>query len=269
VIEFAHAQVAELDHKPAAASAAELRIYALDSARVLRGNEEISLSDWTYAKAREMFFYLLCYSPRTKEQIGVALWPEASSEQLRNNFRVTLHYLRQALGRRDWIVYENEQYALNRDLSYWFDVEAFESSLETARRLRLQATARAIEELEQALALYRRDFLDDFIEGEWFIARREELRQKFLDGLVMLGQLRSEQGEMQRAVEAFERAIREDPYFEIAHRELMRAYAREGERARALRHYQSLIELMQAELGAPPAPETRSLFERIRNGGAV
>jgi len=56
---------------------------------------------------------------------------------------------------------------------------------------------------------------------------------------------------------------------EAAHRELMRCYARLGEHAQALRHYQDLAALMQADLGSPPAPETTALFERLKRGEAV
>ena len=56
------------------------------------------MNDWTYAKARELLFYLVCHPSRSKEQIGLALWADASNAQLQNNFRVVLHHLRQALG---------------------------------------------------------------------------------------------------------------------------------------------------------------------------
>ena len=49
----------------------------------------------------------------------------------------------------------------------------------------------------------------------------------------------------------------------------MRAYARQGERAQALRQYQSLVELMRAELHSPPAKETSALYERVQRGGDI
>ena len=50
--------------------------------------------DFTYSKARELLFYLLYHGPRSKQQIGLALWPDISEEQLRATFRVVGDHLR-------------------------------------------------------------------------------------------------------------------------------------------------------------------------------
>src|SRR2546427_15075 len=54
---------------------------------------------WASAKPRELLLFLLCHPEgRTREQVGLAFWPEASIEQVRNSFHVTLHRLRKTLG---------------------------------------------------------------------------------------------------------------------------------------------------------------------------
>ena len=65
----------------------ELLIRAFGPGRVERQGRALTLSDWTYSKAREMLFYLICNPARTKEQIGVALWPDTSTTQLHDYFR--------------------------------------------------------------------------------------------------------------------------------------------------------------------------------------
>src|SRR5438876_801473 len=70
-----------------------LHIRALGPVQVFRGAHLLTSSDWTYSRPQELFFYLLFHSPRTKEQIGLALWPDASPAKLRSNFRVALHAL--------------------------------------------------------------------------------------------------------------------------------------------------------------------------------
>jgi tetratricopeptide (TPR) repeat protein/IS1 family transposase len=74
-----------------------LRLYALGPAIVYRGETALTPSDWTYAKVKELLFYLLCHRSRTKEQIGLALWPDASPTQLRGNLHNTLYHLRHVL----------------------------------------------------------------------------------------------------------------------------------------------------------------------------
>jgi DNA-binding SARP family transcriptional activator len=107
------------------------------------------------------------------------------------------------------------------------------------------------------------------LEGEWFLLRREELRRKYLDALLNLGQLLGARGDYAHAAECYRRAIEKDEVLEEAHRELMRCYARLGERGQALRHYQTLEQLMRDELGSAPAAESVTLFQRLKRGEEV
>ena len=251
----------------------ELHIFALGSAQVKLRERTLKSADWTYLKGRELLFYLLCHPPRTKEQIGLALWPDASPAHLRSNFRVTLHHLRRALGRPDWIVFEHEHYAFNRSLAYWFDVEAFEADLFESQRLLANApgqpTAVACRYLERATNLYHGDFLDEIVTGDWSLLRREELRTRYQALLLTLGRVFFAEGDYARAADAYRRLIAHDGYLEFAHCELMRCYARLGERSQALRHYQALVERIRVELDALPDPETTALFEHLRHGEAI
>ncbi len=249
--------------------AAVLRVYALGRARVYVNDRLLTSSDWAYAKAKELLFYLLANPPKTREQIGLALWPDASPDQLRSSFHRTAHYVRRALGRPEWIIVEKETYSFNRSLAYWFDLEDFERHLSESRRaLRAQpkAPTPAMYSLHQAIKLYEGDFLDDLVEGEWHLTRREELRRICLEALLTLAQLYFQQEHYIQAAEIYHQAIAHDNYLEAAHRGLMRCYARLGDHGQALRHYQSLVTLMQNELGSPPAPETKALFEHLRRG---
>jgi predicted ATPase/DNA-binding SARP family transcriptional activator len=247
----------------------ELTITALGQAGVQRGTHELALSDWTYAKARELFFFLLCSPPRTRKQIGLDLWFDASPAQLRSNLKVTLYHLRRALGRPDWILFEDDQYSFNRSLPYWFDVEVFDSDLAEARRLSTTAPMQAIELLEQALKLYQGDFLATWEKGEWYLGHQAELQRNYIEALMLLGKLRFVQERYDLAIEVYRRAIAKDSYLEAAHRELMRCLARQGEIAQAVRHFLELTHLLQDEMGAAPAPETQALYEKLKHGERI
>jgi DNA-binding SARP family transcriptional activator len=246
-----------------------LRIIALGDARVYRGAEQVGAAEWTYSRARELLFYLLSRDSASKEQIGLALWPEADPAQLRAQLHPVLHHLRHALGRPDWIVFERGRYRFNRALNYTYDVETFEGLLERARRSQREEPSSAIRSLEQGLKLYHGDFLASEIESEWAVRRREGLRQRHREALLTLGRLYGAAGAHARAADAFRRLIADDPYQERAHRELMRSLARLGERGQALRSYERLVALLERELGAAPAPETTALAERLRRGEVV
>jgi DNA-binding SARP family transcriptional activator len=250
-----------------ATTTAELRVFALGPARVEKDGRPLDSSpDWIY-KPRELLFYLLSDPEgRTKEQIGLALWPEASTAQLRSSFHDTVFRLRRALGAKEWIVFDKGRYAFNRSLNYFFDVEAFEENLSEGRRLRSEAPEQAIWHLEKAADLCRGDFLEDFAESEWAMERQEELWREHQGAMLLLGGLLFAQGRHAEAAEAYRKAIAHERLQEEAHRELMRCYVALGERGRALRHYEDLVELLEEELGARPAPETSALHERLRAG---
>jgi hypothetical protein len=129
---------------PTAAGAPVMRVFALGQARVERAGRPIDSPDWIQ-KPRELLYYLLLHPEgRTKEQIGLALWPEASTSQLRSSFHDTLYRLRQALRGKEWISFEKGRYAFGRSLSYSYDVEVFERKLLEARSVRSEEPKRAI-----------------------------------------------------------------------------------------------------------------------------
>jgi predicted ATPase/two-component SAPR family response regulator len=243
------------------------RIFALGPARTIVGGRTLTAPDWTYTKSKELLFYLLSHPPVTKAQIGLDLWPEASAEQLRNIFHRAMYYLRQALGHPDWIEFANSTYRFHPVVPFWYDVRIFEESLRQAQAL--AEPGEKIDRLETAVSLWRGDFLEDMDAGEWAIFRREELRRLFLQALVDLGQLYFAEARYQKAADSYQRLLTHDNYLEVAHRELMRCYARQGETGQALRHYQKLRQLLHDELQAEPSLETTLLYERLRRGDDV
>jgi DNA-binding SARP family transcriptional activator len=146
-------------------------------------------------------------------------------------------------------------------------VETFERNLSEARRLRVEAPERAIEHLQKAAVLYGGDFLEDLaVEGEWAMEIQDELRREYGEALLMLGALLAARDRHAEAVEAYRKAISHDRFMEEAHRGLMRSQAALGESGRALRHYEELAKMLEEQLGASPARETKALHERLRAG---
>ena len=246
-----------------------LRIFGLGAARVEKDGEQIDSPDWIQ-KCRELLYYLLSHPEgRTKEQIGLALWPEASTAQLRSSFHDTVFRLRRALGAKESVVFARRRYAFGRSLDYSYDVEVFEKNLSEARRLQTEAPDQAIRHLQEAAGLYRGDFLEDIAQSEWTLERQDELRRAYGESLLLLGGLLVSSERHAEATMAYRKAIAHERFSEEAHRGLMRSEAALGERGRALRHYEDLATMLQEQLGASPAPETVALYERLRAGEEV
>ena len=244
-----------------------LRIFAFGESRVLRGDRLVTNAEWGMAKSRELFFYLLCYGQRRKDQIGNDLWPELSRAKLRSSFHVALYRLRRALGQKDCVIYEDDRYFFSQRTKYWFDVEEFEAAIDRANSVRATDDAEAAEHYTDAVLLYRGDFLDDFVvDRDWCRFKREALLQKHLAALRHLGEYCAANKDYNEAIRFYERLVEKDSHQESAYRETMRCQALLGERTAALKNYHRLAEFLERELGVSPAPETTSLYEQILQG---
>jgi predicted ATPase/two-component SAPR family response regulator len=242
-------------------AAGPLNIKALGGAVVEFGTHALTAADWGYAKPRELMFLLASSPPLTKDQIAGALWPDLSRQQLGNALHTALRELRRALGDPGWVVYANGHYRFDRSREHQCDVVEFEDALIAARRAR--PAEAALPELQNAIGVYGGDFLDGMPVGEWALVRRDELRRSFESALLATGRMQMAAGKHQAAAAMFRRAVAHEPLNETAHRELMNCWARLGETARAVRHYEELTTLLREQVGVPPAPETTALYRRL------
>ena len=238
-----------------------LRIRVLGAAVVEVGDTALTAADWSYAKPRELMFLLAASPPMTKDQIAAALWPDLSRQQLGNALHTALRELRRALGDPGWVRYSDGHYRFDRSRPHECDVTAFEDALLAARRAR--PAEAALPELQRAIAVYGGDFLDGMATGEWALVRRDELRRAFESALLATGRMQAAAGRHQAAAAAFRRAVAHEPLNESAHRELMNCWARLGETARAVRHYEELAGVLREQVGVAPAAETEALYRRL------
>jgi LuxR family maltose regulon positive regulatory protein len=242
-----------------------LRIDGFGRARVVVGERTLTSSDWRSVTSRDLFYFLLCQGPATKDQLANTFWPDLPPGKLRSTLHVTIYRLRRALDPLETVIFEDNRYHFNRRLNYTFDVETFESLLIQAQAMAVANPARAAELYWQAADLYRGDFLEDYASGidEWRVLKTNELSEKYLMALEHLGDLLTRQQDHQTALDVFRRAVNYDPYRESAQRGVMRSLVALRRRVEALRHYNELEHFLQLELGASPTPETETLYQRI------
>ena len=244
-----------------------LRLSVLGTFEIRLGDE--LLDGRCAGRARELLAYLACHPEgRSKEQVGLALWPDASPGQVRNLFHVTLHRLRKALGRPEWIVAEGDRYRLSPAVGPEVDALRFEVEASCALTdLRRGGDACAC--LAAALGLYRGDFLSGEEAGEWHLELRSRLEELYLEGLRALGDSLVEQGRFGEAAATFRRLLERDDLAEEVHRRLISCLAQAGDRSGALRAYRRLEELLRRELDVEPEPETAALVREIQRAEAV
>lgn len=248
----------------AQASAPALRIRTLGRLEIAIRGAPVPPAAWGYAKARELLVYLLFWPEgRTREQIGVALWPDASAAQVRNSFHVALHHLRRVLGHAEWVRFERGRYQLDVDGGIEIDAYVAEQRLTDALHLARHGDA-PIESLTSAIASYGGHFLDGESMGDWQFEFRDRLARLHASALETLGNALFTCDRYGDAAAVFERLVLEEELHEAAYRSLMLCRAREADQAGMVRDYRRLQAVLRRELDAAPQPETMELFRRLQ-----
>jgi len=214
---------------------------------------------------------LLCYlavtgQPHTRAALAGLLWGDMPEAKARMNLSQALSTLRRFFA--DHLTITRQTVAFERSSDARLDVDIFEG------RVRGRRSASNIPTLQEAVELYRGDFLDglhvrDAPEFEvWVLGQRAHLRELALQALRRLAIHYAGQGEAgwPAAIEYTTRLLTLEPWQEEAHRELMRLLALSGQRSAALVQYEHCRQILADELDVEPAAETTALYDRIREG---
>lgn len=253
----------------------QLRVWTLGGLRVARGARELGSREWQRDKARQLFLLLLARRGRwmQRDEICELLWPGLPPRASARDFKVALSALSRALEPARpvdmpsaFIARDGAAYRLRPEADLWLDSAAFTEACE--RGLRLIATdARAgAGALEQALALYRGDYLPEARYDDWAAAERDRLHTLYLRGAERLAQHYLALNRPADAADLCRRLLAHDPCHEPACRLLMRALAMDGQRPLALRAYERCAAALRHDLDVEPAPETAALAAQIRLG---
>lgn len=234
-----------------------------------------------YDKVRALLAYLAVESdqPHRREALAGLLWPDQSEIMARNSLRTALSKLRQAIGdptaEPPFLHISRDTIEFNTESDYQLDVADFSTLLaecDRHRHRRLDTCIACARRQEAAAALYRGDFLAGFSLADsaafeqWAVSRREQWHRQALDVLYRLATYYERRGEYEHAYQCAAQQITLEPWREEAHCQAMRALAFAGQRSAALAQYERCRDILAAELGVPPAPETAFLYERIRSG---
>ncbi|QQS49115.1 MAG: winged helix-turn-helix domain-containing protein [Acidobacteriota bacterium] len=256
-----------------AARVPDLKIHGLGRFRVWSRGDLIT--NWQSLKGKAIFKFLLAnrQSPVSKEVLMDMFWPETDPDNARRNLHQAIYNIRQTFHHDRStirpIVFENDQYGINPELTIRMDFEEFESHCDRGRKLDSAGrTAEAIEEYRLAEDLYQGDFLEEDIYEDWPARKREQLRNDYIRIADRLSSWHQERKEYNLAIEYCRKILARDDCFETAYRRLMQCHQANGQPGLAVRQYHLCAEKLTHELGVSPSPETRSLYEALTRSGA-
>jgi predicted ATPase/DNA-binding SARP family transcriptional activator len=231
-------------------------------------------------KVRAMLAYLVVEAgqPHRRESLAGLLWPERPERSARQNLSQALYNLRQSIGDRDaippFLLITADSIQFNRSSAHWLDVAAFADGLagcDQHDKGIVETCEQCGERLQQAVSLYRGDFMSGFSLAssaafeEWMLLRQEQHRRQILDALHRLAICYERQGALKKALHYARQQVDLDPWREEAHRQVMRLLALNEQRSAALAQYERCRRVLAEELGIEPESETTALYEHIRD----
>lgn len=246
-----------------------VRLYLSGGFRASRDVQEIPPALWNRRKSARIVIKILAMAPghrMHRERVIELLWPEVEYCQGLNQLGKALHAARRVLepgltarAKSSYLRLDGEVLSLH-PTNVWVDVDDFEFR---ARAALDAGTPRALSAAREA---YYGELLPEDCYADWASARRDSFRTLYLDVLSELAAVREQAGQYRQAIGDMREALSIDDTLEETHRSLMRLYALDGKRDRALRQYRYLTEILQRELGVAPSGETQALFTAIREG---
>ncbi len=235
------------------------RLYLLGTCRIERDDGVIHLP--THKDEWLLAYLVLFPAPQPREKLAFLFWGDSPDAEARASLRTALAVLRKRLA-TDIILTDRETVQLNPTITWWVDAREF-FKLDRLIQTNLSLLSSSQIDFPATVQLYGGDLLPGCY-ADWIASERERLRALYLEALTFwIAQLRAQSDYAQMVLYA-QKILALEPANEAAHTSLMFAYVTQGDRAAALRQYETCKQALWIELGVKPSTETESLAQRIK-----
>lgn len=249
---------------PAEAEALEkwpwpLKIYTLGGFAIHKNDQIVRFTGKSPRKPLELLKALIAFGGNDVNQATLieALWPELDGDNAQQAFETALYRLRKLLGEEAPLLLKDGRLTLDAPF-VWVDSWTLERSVD-ALRSALENSRAALVDLERGVhALYRGHFLPQET-APWALARREQLRSRFLHTLEHLGRHYEERADWNHAIRSYQRGLEIEPLAETLYYRLMCCYRSLDQPAEALAIYRRCRHALSTLLGIAPSRETEAL----------
>ena len=205
--------------------------------------------DLPLSSQRVLAFLALQIRPQTRSYVAATLWVNFDEQRARASLRSAL-------------------WRINRCGHQVVAADAWTLRLMPDIVVDLRESIRSAQKVLRGDAAGDDVRVDELIAGDllpgwyddWVLAEREHFRQLRLHALEKLCEQLTDEGRFGEAVEAGVAAVSAEPLRESAHRVLIRAYLKEGNRGEALRQYEACRQVLRRELDIGPSPVTQALL---------
>ena len=252
-----------------------LRIKALGPLHVQIGDRDLGPGTWKSERVQRLLVFLLIHDGWVRrEEIIDALWPNVSPSRGRQNLRQTMYELRETLqpdqpARQPsrYVTTEDQNVRLDRGEESFYDVEQFEDRLDEASTpdTGAQRTPKqkdlAIRNLQTALSLYRGEFAEGLVAGDYLEEERRRLLDRWVHGATALLEMLAAGARWEEIVPLARSGILRHSLHDKFHYHLIQALLRSGNRTEAVRAYREHEEICHRELRVLPSRQVKALLD--------
>jgi|GEM_PF-3522304 len=223
----------------------------------LLGSFEVSLyghqrnaSDWQTRKAQVMFAYCMLNRKRpiAKDVLISTFSSQDEPARADQDIRTTISRIQRALPWKRIIRYERGFYRIFHGLNIRIDAEEFDRLCSSVTGNGNPLDPGEVYHIQQALALYRGDFLVGFYD-QWSDTMRHYFKDQYLVILNRLAEYYQNNTEYEKALKTFRRIVEKDPLHEKAHLGILHVLQALDRSRDAEEHYRKFREHIHKETG--------------------
>lgn len=251
---------------------AQFKIYTLGDYLVFKEGKQLLVKSSKIGKPWELFAYLISHPDKKipAEIIHEDIWPGGENPDPVRRIKNSVHRLRKIIDNYEGkngestIIYSNGCYSLNRNVSCWLDILAFEDLCSKAYYLSNNNPSSAVKKFLEALSLYRGDFLPGLSLNDWVIPLRNYYRQLFVRSVIELIEIYKKANNFSEIAKICEKTFLVEQYEEALHLSYLEALIEQGKIAQARGHYQYITSLFYREFGTKPSNAMLRFYRSLK-----
>jgi len=242
-----------------------LKIFTLGRFAILKDDKSVRFTGKVQQKPLDLLKALIAFGGKDvgEHRLTDTLWPDADGDLAHQSFASNLHRLRELIGFEKAILRQENQLTLDERYC-WVDIRAFEHLLEKADvQWKAGEIENSVELIEKAIDFYKGPFLGQEVEQPWSMDISERLRSMFLRSVKKLGTYWIEKGQLEKALECYQKGLEVDRLAEEFYQGLMSCYHQLGRQTEALSTYHRCKKALSTSLGIKPSSKTEAFYKAV------
>lgn len=224
-----------------------------------------AINKWPTRKVEEMLAYFIVHRDCNVEScvLEEILWPEEDPDKIKANLHTSLYRLRKTI-KENGLPIEIYSQKGGKGI-YRFNLGKLNCDLVEFENAILKGTDISkdnINEFEYICGLYRDDLFSKKNYG-WCEGEKEYLKRCYLSMIKNMASFYIKEGLYQKAIDKLLIVKRKSPFDEEIHREVLKVYSIQKNRALLIKCHQEFKFKLFKEIGVQPQEETNKLFIKL------